>query len=150
MAKRKKTRKTSTRRYSRSRSMGAVGGGIAMDIAGITIGALLAKQVGKLLPKLDPKIGSAGKVALGVALPMFVKNPFAKAVGNGMLAVGGVELIGSFVPGLAGDDDVVLLSGIDDIGGMDISEINGLDDIGGIDEIGAMDISEINGFDEEN
>jgi hypothetical protein len=80
---------------------------------------------------------------------MFVKNPFVKALGNGMIAVGGVELVGSFVPALAGDDDVVLLSGLDDIGGMDISEINGLDDIGGMDEIGAMDISEVNGFDEE-
>lgn len=151
MAKRRKSKKTTTRRSSRRRSMGAVSGSIVMDIAGITAGALLAKQVGKLLPKLDPKIASAGKVALGVALPMFVKSPIMKSIGNGMLAVGGVELIGSFVPALAGDDDVVLLSGFDDeISGMDISEINGLDDIGGMDEIGAMDISEINGFDEEN
>jgi hypothetical protein len=150
MAKRRKTRKTPARRYSRRKSMGAVSGGIVMDIAGITVGALLAKQVGKLLPNLNPKIASAGKVALGVALPMFVKSPIMKSIGNGMLAVGGVELIGSFIPALAGDDDVVLLSGLDDIGAMDISEINGLDDIGGMDEIGAMDISEINGFDEEN
>lgn len=148
MAKRRKSKKTTARRSTRRRSMGAVSGGIVMDIAGITVGALLAKQVGKLLPKLDVKIAAAGKVALGVALPMFVKSPIMKSIGNGMLAVGGVELIGSFVPALAGDDDVVLLSGLDDIG--DISEINGLDDIGGMDEIGAMDISEINGFDEEN
>ena len=143
MAKRRKSKKT-TRTYRRKRSMGAVSGGLVMDIAGITVGALLAKQVGKLLPNLNPKLAAAGKVALGVALPMFVKSPIMKSVGNGMLAVGGVELIGSFVPALAGDDDVVLLSGLDEIGAMDISEINGLD------EIGAMDISEINGFDEEN
>jgi hypothetical protein len=147
MARRRKSKKTSTRRYSRRKSIGAVGSGLAMDIAGITAGALIAKQVGKLLPNLNPKIGSAAKVALGVALPMFVKNPFVKSIGTGMIAVGGVELIGSFVPALAGDDDVVLLSGIDEIG--DISEVNGLDEIGGMDEIGAMDISEINGFDEE-
>ena len=143
MARRKKSRKTSTRRYSRRKSIGAVGSGMAMDIVGIIAGALIAKQVGKLLPNLNPKISAAGKVALGVALPMFIKSPFVKSIGNGMLAVGGVELIGSFVPALAGDDDVVLLSGLDEIGGMDISEINGLDEIGG------MDISEINGFDEE-
>jgi hypothetical protein len=124
--------------------MGAVSGGIVMDIAGLTVGALIAKNVGKILPNLNPKVASAGKIALGVALPMFVKSPLVKSIGNGMLAVGGVELIGSFVPALAGDDDVVLLSGLDEIGSMDINEVNGLD------EIGAMDISEINGFDEEN
>lgn len=143
MAKRRKSKKT-TRTYRRKRSMGAVSGGIVMDIAGLTVGALIAKNVGKILPNLNPKVASAGKIALGVALPMFVKSPLVKSIGNGMLAVGGVELIGSFVPALAGDDDVVLLSGLDEIGSMDINEVNGLD------EIGAMDISEINGFDEEN
>lgn len=148
MAKRRKAKKSTSRRYSRRKSIGAVSGGLVMDIAGVTVGAIIAKQVGKLLPNLNPKVAAAGKVALGVALPMFVKSPIMKSIGNGMLAVGGVELVGSFVPALAGDDDVVLLSGLDEIGGMDISEINGLDEIGGMDEIGGSDISEINGFDE--
>ena len=151
MAKRRKSKKTTARRYSRRRSVGAVGGNLVMELAGLTAGALVARNIGKIAPKLNPQILSAGKVALGVALPMFVKSPIMKSIGNGMVAVGGVELIGSFVHGLAGDDDVVLLSGLDEIGSMDISEINGLDEIGQMDdEIGSMDISEINGFDEEN
>lgn len=143
---RRKQRKTTGRRYSRRRSVGAVGGQMVMDIAGLTIGAVLARQVGKLVPTLDSKIQAIGKIALGVALPNFIKTPIVKGIGNGMIAIGGAELIGGFVPGLGAADDVVLLSGIDEIGAMD--EIGMIDQIGG--DVNAVngDISEVNGFDE--
>ena len=148
MARRKKSKRPSNRRYARrSSSMGAVAGDMLMTIGGLAAGAIAAKQLNKVL-NFDAKILAAGKIALGVVLPKMVKNPFVSSVGNGMIAVGATELVGAFVPSLGATDDVVLLSGydelsgLDEIGAMDISEVNGLD------EIGAMDISEVNGIDD--
>jgi hypothetical protein len=133
MAKRKKTKST----YRRSRrSLGAASGGMLTEIGGLAAGAILAKQLNKML-KFDARVLAAGKVVLGVALPKMVKTPIIKSVGQGMIAVGATELVGSFVPALAGADDVVVLNGLDEIGefdeiggSMDISEVNGLDEIG--------------------
>lgn len=133
-----------TRRRSTRRSMGAVGAGMASDILSVTAGAVIAQKVVSMLSgRLDAKIASAVPVAIGVFLPKFVKNPMAKGVANGMIAVGGQKLVASFLPALGATDDVVLVSGLDEIGaldqigyGSDISEING------------TDISEINGYDE--
>lgn len=152
MARRKKSKRPSRRSYRRSSSMGAVAGDMLMTVGGLAAGAIAAKQLNKVL-KFDAKILAAGKVALGIALPKMVKNPFMANVGNGMIAVGATELVGAFVPALAGTDDVVLLSGLDEIGELD--ELSGLDEIGAMDEIGAdisevngTDISEVNGFDD--
>jgi hypothetical protein len=138
MAKRKKSRKTYSRRR---RSMGAIGGQMVMDVAGLTLGAVLGKQVGKFLPSLDSRLTAVGTIVLGAFLPKISSTPLVRGIGNGMIAIGGSQLLGGFVPALGATDDVVLLSGIDQIGemdtlGADISEING------------TDISEINGFDE--
>jgi hypothetical protein len=129
--------------------MGAVAGNLLTTIGGIAAGAIVAKQLNKML-KFDAKILAAGKVALGVALPKFIKSPLMTSVGSGMIAVGATELVGSFVPALAGTDDVVLLSGLDEIGELDeigmLDEMNGLDDISEVN--GLDDISEVNGLDE--
>lgn len=139
-----KRRKKSTYRR-RSRRMGAAGGSMIAEIGGLAAGAILAKQLNKML-KFDARILAAGKVVLGVALPKFVKTPIVKSVGQGMIAVGATELIGGFIPALGATDDVVLLSGLDEIGeidmiGADIAEVNGTDiaEVNGLDEIGAMD-----------
>lgn len=146
MARRKKSRKPSRRSYRRSQSMGAVAGDMLVTVGGLAAGAIVAKQLNKVL-KFDARILAAGKVALGIALPKFAKSPFMSSVGNGMVAVGATELVGSFVPALAGADDVVLLSGLDEIGELD--EMSGLDEIGAdISEVNGTDISEVNGFDE--
>jgi predicted glycosyltransferase len=144
MAKRKKTKSAPRRR---SRSMGAASSSIVAEIGGIAVGAILAKQLNKML-KFDPRVLAAGKVVLGVALPKFVKNPMVKSVGQGMIAVGATELIGGFIPALAGADDVIVLNGLDEIGefdeisGMDISEVNGMDisEVNGLDEIGEVEV----------
>jgi len=144
MARRRKVaKKTSYRRRSK-RSMGAVGSGMLMDIAGVVAGAVIAKQLNKVL-KFDAKILAAGKIALGVMLPKFVKNPLINGVGQGMIAIGGTELVGSFIPALGQTDDIVMLSGMDDFDTM-----SGLDTIGeDISEVnGFSDIAEVNGFDE--
>jgi predicted glycosyltransferase len=133
MARRRKTMKRSTPRR-KSRSMGAAASSMVAEIGGLAAGAILAKQLNKML-SFDARILAAGKVVLGVALPKFVKTPIMKSVGQGMIAVGATELVGSFVPALAGADDVIVLNGLDTIG-EDISEVNG------------MDISEVNGYDE--
>jgi hypothetical protein len=148
MARRKKSNKPKRRTMRRrSTSMGAVAGDMLMTVGGLAAGAIAAKQLNKVL-KFDARILAAGKVALGVALPKFVKNPFMASVGNGMVAVGATELVGSFIPALAGADDVVLLSGLDEIGELD--EMSGMDEIGAMDisEVNGTDINEVNGFDE--
>lgn len=140
MARRK--RKTTRKTYRRKSSMSGVGG-MVTDIAGTIVGAIAAKQLNKVLT-FDAKILAAAKIALGVMLPKFIKSPIMNSVGQGMIAVGGTELVGAFIPALGGDDDVVLLSGYnDDMSGLDvigedISEING----------DGSDVSEVNGFDE--
>lgn len=146
MARRKKTTKRAPRR--RSRSMGAASTGMIAEIGGLAAGAILAKQLNKML-KFDARILAAGKVVLGVALPKFIKTPIVKSVGQGMIAVGATELIGGFIPALSGADDVIVLNGLDEIGefdeisGMDISEVNGMSDISevnGLDEIGEVEV----------
>jgi hypothetical protein len=127
--------------------MGASGAGKAgnmiTQILGITAGAIIAKKVDTFLPNLNPTIRNAAKVALGVALPMVAKMPLMASVGQGMIAVGASSLVGGLVPALGATDEVLILSGLDEIGGDDdISEVNG------IDEIGNDDISEVNGLDE--
>jgi len=121
--------------------MGSTGAGKAgsmiTQILGITAGAIVAKKVDTFLPKLDANIRNAAKVALGVALPMFVKSPLMASVGQGMIAVGASSLVGGLVPALGATDEVLVLSGLDEI-----SEINGLD------EIGSDEINEVNGLDE--
>jgi hypothetical protein len=58
------------------------------------------------------------------------------------------ELIKTVAPvamGAADDTgDVIVVSGMDELGAADINELNGMDDIGNADEI-----SEINGYGEE-
>jgi hypothetical protein len=146
MARRKKTTKRAPRR--RSRSMGAASTGMIAEIGGLAAGAILAKQLNKML-KFDARILAAGKVVLGVALPKFIKTPIVKSVGQGMIAVGATELIGGFIPALSGADDVIVLNGLDEIGefdeisGMDINEVNGMSDISevnGLDEIGEVEV----------
>lgn len=153
MARRRTKNKPKRRSYRRSSSMGAVAGNLLTTVGGIAAGAIVAKQLNKIL-KFDAKILAAGKVALGIALPKFIKNPLMTSVGNGMIAVGATELVGAFVPSLGAADDVVLLSGLDEMGGLDeigeYSELSGLDTMNGdISEVnGYGDISEVNGLDE--
>ena len=147
MRRRKTKNKPKQRSYRRRSSMGAVAGDLLMTVGGIAAGAIVAKQLNKIL-KFDAKILAAGKIGLGIVLPKLSKSPLTTNVGYGMIAVGATELIGSLVPALGQTDDVVLLSGLDEIGefdemsGFDINEVNGIDEISevnGLDEIGEVD-----------
>lgn len=136
MAKRK-TRKPA-RRVSRKRSVGAATSGMITDVLGLAVGAIVAKKADSMLPNLNPMIKNVAKIAIGVALPKFVKNPMAKAVGDGMIAVGAASLVGTVVPALGATDEVLVVSGVDEIGGVD--EINGLSEVNGVDEIGEVEV----------
>lgn len=141
MARKRKAKRTTHRR--RRTSIGAVGG-MATEILGVTAGAVVAgKLISMLSSKVDSKIAAAGAVALGVFLPKFVKSPMIKGVANGMIAVGGQRLVANFLPALGATDDVVLVSGYDEIGGLD--QIGYGSDLNAVN---GSDISEINGYDE--
>lgn len=151
MAKRKKTtsKKSTGRKYRvYARKVGSVG--VSDVIAGVVGGVAsrwLTNQAGKVVPAIvaSPQMKAGFQLLLGVVTPplanaLGVKNASVAAASKGMMFAGGYELIRAVAPtalGAAEDgSDVIVVSGTD------ISEINGLD------EIGNMDISEMNGLDE--
>jgi hypothetical protein len=71
-------------------------------LVGATGGAIAAKAVNKFLPNLDPRIRAGAKVLVGLVIPAVSKNRIAQAAGDGIVAVGAVELLEAFVPSLAG------------------------------------------------
>ena len=111
-------------------------------------------MVNKLIPtdsKIDPRIVSGGKVALGIALPMLSKSGSTKnilaGVGSGMIAVGSVELLKALVPNMMsgiGEDEFVSVS-LDGIGESVLAE----DVLSGDIDVINGDIDVINGDDED-
>jgi hypothetical protein len=105
-----------------------------MQFAGNVAGAIAAKVVVSKLPIQNNYIKSAAPIVLGAFL-MSNKNKMIAAAGTGMVAVGGAQLVSTFVPGISGmlglEDNSFLgapagnvLEGFDDISGMD--DINGI------------------------
>lgn len=94
MAKRKKTRSKTGRRSRRK--VGAIGKSFVMDTLGLVAGAAAARILTgspRILPNLDPKLKSAGVIAVGAFFPRLVRGPLGKAVGDGMIAAGGLGLL---------------------------------------------------------
>lgn len=151
MAKRRKKTKKAGRRRSRKTSMGNID---ITNILGVVAGAVVAGYLDKVIPEtIDNKIVAGGKIALGIALPMFVKSGSMKNIlggaGAGMIAVGSVDLLKEFgVLSGTSDDDMleISLNGDQDVlsGDDDLNVING-DVLAGDD-----DISVINGMDDED
>ena len=144
--KKRKTSKSRTRRRSR---VGAIPKGSLMNSIGVIAGAVAGKLVAtKTLPNVDDKIKNAGVVALGILLPSLMKNELGKSIGTGMVAIGGLSLVGSFLPAVSGVDDMiefpVQVGEIDD----NISVIAGDDVMAGDDDVMAGDISLMSGDDE--
>ena len=145
MKKRTKKRGRSIRRKS---SMGAID---VTSILSVVVGAAISSFADKIVPAtVDKKIVSGGKIALGVVLPMLVKDGKSKsiltAVGSGMIATATVDLLKSFgvLSGAEYEFLQVDLSGTEDVlAGDDISVING----NGV--LAEDDISIINGDDDE-
>jgi len=157
MAKRRKTRRTKMSGVRRKKSrVSGLGNIDFMSIGGALAGGIVAGYVNTFnktdattqKKSIDPNLFAGGKIALGLALPMLVKqNPLINGIGMGMIAVGGLELIKGLAPtfisgfGELQDSDTIsislegvnVLSGnnFDDgvLAGNDISVINGNDDI---------------------
>ena len=145
----KRTKKRGRSSIRRKSSMGAID---VTSILSVVVGAAISSFADKIVPAtVDKKIVSGGKIALGVVLPMLVKDGKSKsiltAVGSGMIATATVDLLKSFGV-LSGAEDEFLqvdLSGEGDVlAGEDISVING----DGV--LAEDDISIINGDDDED
>jgi hypothetical protein len=105
MARRKK--RTMKRKTSRRR-IGAVGKGNIMDLVSVVAGAVIGRYVAKkVLPNLDEKIKNAAVIGVGLFLPKLMKSSTGKALGTGMVAAGGLGLVGGFLPAIAGNDDTI-------------------------------------------
>lgn len=136
MAKRRK--KTAHHKRRRSR-VGAVPKGSIMSSVGLIAGAVAGRLVAKkVLPNMDEKIKNVGVVAVGFLLPKFMKSEMGKSIGSGMIAAGGLGLVGSFLPAISGVDDMiefpVQVSGVDD----GLSVIAGDDVMAGDDSLSVL------------
>lgn len=113
---RKKSKKTTRRRTSRRRGIGAVNpANMVTSIGGVLAGVALAGYANKLLlSSQSATIQKVAPLALGILTPMVIKTELGKNIGNGMIAYGGAKILQGF--GLAGDDSVEEFSiGADDI-----------------------------------
>ena len=125
MARRKK-RSAPARRRRSGKKMGAIGKGFFMDAAGLVVGAAAARVLtssGKILPNLDPKIKSAGVIAIGAFFPKLLKGSFGKSIGDGMVAAGGLGLLQS--TGVLGQIDNAMEIPVSVMAGDDLSVMAG-------------------------
>jgi hypothetical protein len=107
MARRKKHAKKHHKR--RKSHMSGVPKNALTTILGITAGAVAGRYVAKkLLPNVKEEIKNAGVLVLGaMVMPKVMKSDLGRAIGNGMIAAGGVGLAGSFLPAIAGTEDMI-------------------------------------------
>jgi hypothetical protein len=91
----RKSKVVTHRRRRRISGIGSKKGGI-MDLVAVVGGAVAARELSNVVTKQFPGTSLAmvagGQVALGYFLPHFVKQPWAKNVGLGMMAIGGTQL----------------------------------------------------------
>jgi hypothetical protein len=151
MAKRKGTKRgKSMAPKRRKKSMGSVNTPMiqkaGLNVLGLVASRFAVNGLSKLIPQLKTPVNKAfAQIALGfltkpVAGLLGSKSPNVDSFATGMMIGGAYELVKVAVPAALGQaendgEDVIVVSG------MDIAEVNGMDDIG-------MDISEINGMDE--
>ena len=154
MAKRKMKKTTARRRSYSGRRYSGVGSVSVNETLGALAGAGLSRVIVNALGSQFPKLVSSAQnkavaqVVLGlvtkpITSAVGIKNPMVDAFGKGMILGGGYELLKVISPkymGAADESDVIVISGTDEI-----SEINGMDEIGAMDEI-----AEINGMDGES
>ena len=127
--KRRKHKRVSGVKRRRSHSRSGMGAIDTQNILGVVGGAVIAGYLNKIIPAtINDKISAGAKVAIGIALPMLVKNPKTKqlmaGIGSGMIAVGSVDLLKSF-GALSGDFDIPVINGDVLAGDDDIPVING-------------------------
>jgi len=93
----KKKKKSHGHRRSRRRSMGAVNlQSIGMKVAGIAAAAFVDNLARKNFTSINQKLLGAIEIAAGVFLPKFMKSPLGEGLGDGLIAVGTINLLKSF------------------------------------------------------
>lgn len=139
--KRKGTKRRSTRRARIS------GTNDVMNVLSVAGGAVAAGFLNKLIPPtVNDKVVAAGKIALGLGLPMLIRGKgqnAARAIGSGMIAVGSVDLLKSFGV-LSGDFDIPVINA-DVLSEDELEQISGL----GEEVLAGNDIPVINGPDDD-
>lgn len=100
-------RRKSTKRRTSRRRMGAVGKANIQTALGIIAGAVIGKKVAGLIPGDNEYIKNGAVLGIGLAFPMILKGDLGKAIGNGMIAVGGTGLVAKAIPGLGAMDDTM-------------------------------------------
>ncbi len=135
-------RRKSTKRRSSRRRMGAVGKANIQAALGIIAGAVIGKQVTKFIPIDNENIKNAAVLGIGLAFPMILKGDLGKAIGNGMIAVGGASLVSKLTgigqmddtmtfPVTVGEipDNISVIAGDDSVmAGDDLSVLAGMED----------------------
>jgi hypothetical protein len=95
MAKRKKARRTTTRRRRRVSGVGAPDiTGLALIVGGAVAANVLSKKLAASTNTTFSKLAPFAPVALGIVLPMLVKNQMLKTISVGLVAGGGVTALG--------------------------------------------------------
>jgi len=115
-------RHTKKRHHRRRRSMSGTGAG--MNVISMLAGAVVGKiAISKFASGFDPKMAAAGEIAVGFAVNKFVRNPFVKGMGTGMMIGGGLQALTSFgvisaISGIGAGVEVDYMSGDDDMAGL--------------------------------
>lgn len=142
-------RKKAKKSYGRRRVSG-VGKGLNLtNILGIVGGAAASGFLSKVqfVGKQSATIQGAIKIAIGgFVIPKFARgNAILQAAGTGMIAAGGLQLLGPKETGGLG-----ILSGTDDEMILDLRSMSGADDMEQPDVINGMDsnIDVVNGFEQ--
>lgn len=95
-----KKKKKTTRRTHRRRRMGAVAshglGADVMEVAGLVAGSVVGTIAQRQFASVNPKIISAGQLAVGFYLKNHSTHPFMRGVGWGTLGAGAIGLTHEF------------------------------------------------------
>lgn len=142
--KRAKKRKSAPKRRKRIGAMGGKNLNIMSAltvVGGAVIGRYLVKAVN--VPNINDNIKNAAVLAAGLFMPKLIKSDMGKSIGAGMVAAGGIGLVSTFLPKIAGvedtlsfpmvvsgmDGDLSLIAGDDSVmSGDNLSLITGMDD----------------------
>lgn len=95
----KKSKKPVVRRRRRRVSGAHDMSGMVMKAGGLVVGSVAGRELNTLLVKFfpslatSPMLSGAMQMAVGYFLPKFVKGSFVAAVGDGMIANGGMVII---------------------------------------------------------
>lgn len=98
MARKKHARKTHHRRRKSMSGLGKLGGGALLKIAGAVAGKFLSNTVdGMVGPGMSGRkfIVAGAPIVAGIVLPMVSKSATVKSLAEGMLIIGGVQLVQS-------------------------------------------------------